>query len=165
MPVEFELFEVLKRKRLKLAVAESCTGGLVAARIVNVPGISEFFLGGVVSYSNEAKEKLLGVDKKVIETFGAVSPQTALSMAEGAVRIFGADCALSTTGVAGPSGGTAEKPVGLVFIGLVGPAGKKVFRFVFKDKHPDAVARRNAIRKKAAKKAIKLLKDFLEGRL
>ena len=103
---------------LTVATAESCTGGLVAKRLTEVPGASEVFGYGVVSYANEAKERLLGVSHETLERCGAVSPETAREMAEGARRLSGADIGVSLTGVAGPDGGTEEKPVGLVYLGV-----------------------------------------------
>jgi PncC family amidohydrolase len=111
---------------LTVAVAESCTGGAVAARIVSVAGSSNYLLGGVVAYSNEAKRRLLGVSAEILDTRGAVSAECAAAMAEGARRAFGADVAVSTTGIAGPAGATARKPVGLVYIGLATPTGTHV---------------------------------------
>jgi nicotinamide-nucleotide amidase len=101
-----------------LAIAESCTGGLLANRITNVPGASEVFLAGYVTYANSAKKDILGVIPKLIDEHGAVSEPVAGAMAEGARARAGADYALATTGIAGPAGGTPEKPVGTVFIGL-----------------------------------------------
>ena len=114
---------LLKKKGWTLATAESCTGGLVAHMITSVAGSSEYFLGGAVSYSNDAKIKILGVKKATLAKHGAVSAQTALEMARGARRALGADCALATTGIAGPGGGSAAKPVGLVYIAAVLPGG------------------------------------------
>ena len=108
----------LLRRGLTLALAESCTGGLVAHRITNISGSSAAFLGGVVSYSNESKNQILAVSQDTLDNVGAVSAETALQMAQGARRLFGADVALSVTGIAGPTGGTPEKPVGLVYIHL-----------------------------------------------
>ena len=102
------------RRAASLGLAESCSAGLLAARITDIPGASEYFAGGVVSYSNEAKHDLLGVDEALLEEFGAVSPEVAKAMAEGALERFDADVALSITGIAGPGGGTDEKPVGFV---------------------------------------------------
>ncbi|MCS7228478.1 MAG: competence/damage-inducible protein A [Candidatus Kryptonium sp.] len=116
-----ELEEVIGRllteRGLKLAVAESCTGGLIADRITNVPGSSKYFERGVVAYSNEAKVQILGVPEELIRNFGAVSREVAESMAEGVRKISGADIGISTTGIAGPTGATPTKPVGLVWIG------------------------------------------------
>ncbi len=108
----------LESKNLTIASAESCTGGLVAGRIINYPGASKVFVDGVVSYSNESKIKRLGVSEQTLEKYGAVSEQTAKEMADGIVKVLGADVGISTTGVAGPDGGTDEKPVGLVYIAV-----------------------------------------------
>ena len=113
-----DLVDLCARKGVKVAVAESCTGGGVGAAITSAPGASEVLPGGVVSYSNGAKEKVLGVRAETLARFGAVSEECAREMAEGARGLFGADVAVSVTGVAGPSGGSAEKPVGLVCFGL-----------------------------------------------
>ena len=109
--------EALKRNKLTLTVAESCTGGMLSSTIVAIPGSSEYYLGGVTSYANEAKVEVLGVKEKTLKEFGAVSEQTAKEMAEGARKRFNSDIAVSTTGIAGPAGGSEEKPVGLVWIG------------------------------------------------
>ncbi|MFO7605992.1 MAG: CinA family nicotinamide mononucleotide deamidase-related protein [Desulfurivibrionaceae bacterium] len=106
-----------------LALAESCTGGLISHRVTRVPGSSEYFLGGAVTYSNELKEQMLGVDGELLAEYGAVSPETARAMAEGIRRKTGADIALAVTGIAGPSGGTADKPVGTVCFGLATSGG------------------------------------------
>ncbi len=116
--IEKRIGEVLRKRGWTISVAESCTGGQICDRITNVPGSSEYFLGGMVTYSNESKRRHLGVPKKEIERFGAVSPQVAKRMAIGVRERFEATFGLSTTGIAGPSGGTLEKPVGLVYIGL-----------------------------------------------
>ena len=114
----------LRTRGLTLAVAESCTGGLIAHRVTNVPGSSEYFRGGVGAYGNQAKVDLLGVSPAILDRHGAVSEATAGEMAVGALRVLGADVAVSTTGIAGPGGGTPEKPVGLVCFGFA--AGKEV---------------------------------------
>lgn len=111
------LIKLLKKKGLSVTTAESCTGGLLSAQLVNVAGASEVFNMSAVTYANGAKEKVLGVPKDILEKYGAVSEQTARAMAEGAAVFAGADVALSVTGIAGPDGGTKEKPVGLVYIG------------------------------------------------
>ncbi|WP_457567340.1 CinA family protein [Desulfurobacterium sp.] len=162
MSVEFKLKELMTEKKLTLSTAESCTGGLVAARIVNVPGSSEYFMGGVVSYDNSVKMKVLNVSTETLLKYGAVSEETAKEMVEGVKKLMGTECAVSTTGIAGPSGGTPEKPVGLVYIGVSVKERTEVYRFVFKDNHPDPVKRRNKIRRKAAKKALKLLLAMLK---
>jgi len=165
MRPEFKLKELLTKRGLKLSTAESCTGGLVAARIVNVPGSSAYFMGGVVAYDNTVKMKVLNVSPETLLKYGAVSEQTAKEMVIGVKELLGTECAISTTGIAGPSGGTPEKPVGLTYIGVSVGDRVEVFRFVFEDKDPDEVARRNNRRRKAAKKAIKLLIQMLEGKI
>lgn len=110
--------EYLRREGLKVAFAESCTGGLASKRIVDVPGASSVFLGSIVSYSNEVKMKLLGVSDDTLEKFGAVSEQTAREMAEGVVLATGADIGVSITGIAGPQSDDTNKPIGLVYIGV-----------------------------------------------
>ena len=114
---EERLVALLRQRQLHVATAESCTGGQIAATIVNVPGASWVFDQGLVTYSNEAKERLLGVRHETLETYGAVSAQTAEEMARGAAASAGAQVGISSTGIAGPDGGTPEKPVGLVWIG------------------------------------------------
>ena len=116
---------------LSVALAESCTGGLVAATITDVAGSSGYFLGGVVSYSNDAKASLLDVPQATLDAHGAVSAQVAKAMAAGARARFGASLAASVTGVAGPDGGSEEKPVGLTYVGLATAAGVEVRRFQF----------------------------------
>ena len=115
--LEEELVTLLKEKGYTVTTAESCTGGLVSGTIVNTAGASDVLNEAYITYSNQAKEKLLGVSHETLEQFGAVSPQTAKEMAEGAARAAEADMGLSTTGIAGPGGGTKEKPVGLVYVG------------------------------------------------
>jgi nicotinamide-nucleotide amidase len=110
--------DILVRNKLTISTAESCTGGLLAGRIINYPGISESYLEGAITYSNEAKVKILGVKKETLESHGAVSPETAIEMAKGIAKVAGTNIGISTTGIAGPGGGTEEKPVGLVYIGL-----------------------------------------------
>jgi len=122
---------LLRARGLTLATAESCTGGLIGHLITNVPGSSDYYLGGVVSYANQAKIGLLGVRPETIERYGAVSEQTACEMAQGVRGLLGADLGLSVTGIAGPGGGTPEKPVGLTWIGISTPAGVRAQRFVW----------------------------------
>jgi len=116
---------------LSVATAESCTGGLAAATITTVPGSSGYFLGGFVTYADDAKVALLGVPAAVLAAHGAVSAQVAIAMAEGARARLGADLAVSLTGVAGPAGGTATKPVGLTYIGLATGEGSEVRRYAW----------------------------------
>ena len=115
--LEEQVVELLAERRLTVTTAESCTGGLIAGTLVNAAGASDVLNEGYVTYSNEAKERLVGVRRETLENFGAVSKETAREMAEGAAKAAGADAALSATGIAGPGGGTPEKPVGLVYIG------------------------------------------------
>ncbi len=124
--LEGTVVERFARARRTLAVAESCTGGLIAARLVDVAGASRVFVGGVVAYANAVKVQLLGVDAETIAREGAVSAAVAGAMAEGARRALGADHALAATGIAGPDGGTPTKPVGLVYVALAGPDGARV---------------------------------------
>lgn len=129
--LEETVVDLLVRCGYSVTTAESCTGGLIAGTLVNVAGASDVFREGYVTYSNEAKEKLVGVSHETLETYGAVSGQTAGEMARGAAAAAGAEAALSSTGIAGPGGGTKEKPVGLVYIGcfLKGKTVVKECRF------------------------------------
>ena len=135
---------------LTVAAAESCTGGEVSHRITEVAGSSGYFLGGIVSYSNSAKASLLGVPQAVLDNPGAVSEPCARAMAEGARRALGADIAVATTGIAGPGGGSARKPVGLVYIAVSGPAGSVVAEHRFSGD-------RRAVMDAAASEALDLL--------
>jgi nicotinamide-nucleotide amidase len=127
--LEAVVVRLLTERKLTLALAESCTGGAIANRITNVPGASAVFLAGLVTYSNEAKQKFLGVRGETLAQHGAVSEAVARAMAEGARRQTGADFALSVTGIAGPDGGTPEKPVGTVFVGIATPKSVGAERF------------------------------------
>jgi len=128
--IEQVVVKLLAQRKKTLALAESCTGGLIASRLTDVPGASEVFLGGVVSFANAAKEKFLGVRAETLAAHGAVSEAVAREMAVGAREKFGADLALAVTGIAGPAGGTAEKPVGTVFIALATASGVEVKKFL-----------------------------------
>jgi PncC family amidohydrolase len=148
---------LLKERGRKLVLAESCTGGLLGSRITDVAGSSEYFLGGVVAYAYEAKAELLGVSWETLNTKGAVSRETVLEMARGVRSAMKADVAVSVSGIAGPGGGTAEKPVGTTWIGLAASDGEwaKTFRFT---------GDREENKKSAADAALKLLLDYLEGK-
>ena len=116
---------------LTLATAESCTGGLIGHVLTEISGSSDYYVGGIVSYSNGLKEHELGVDRDTLERHGAVSAQTCVAMAEGARQRYGADVAVAVTGIAGPDGGTDAKPVGLTYVGVADAAGHDVRRFVW----------------------------------
>jgi PncC family amidohydrolase len=138
-----------------VAAAESCSGGAVARRITAIPGSSVYFLGSIVAYANEAKRTLLGVPRQLLETRGAVSAEVARAMAEGARRAFGADLAVATTGIAGPGGATARKPVGLVYVALATDVGTTVDEHRFD-------GGRAAVVDAAAEAALRLLVDEVE---
>jgi len=127
--LETVIVRLLTQGKQTLALAESCTGGFIANRLTNVPGASAVLWGGAVSYANEAKMKFLGVQQSTLAEHGAVSEETAREMAEGARRVSGANYALSATGLAGPDGGTAEKPVGTVFIGFASAEKSRAYKF------------------------------------
>ena len=117
MKLEEKIVMGLREKGYTVTTAESCTGGLLAGRLLNVSGASEVYNEGYITYSNEAKERILGVKHEILESYGAVSKETAAEMALGAAAVAKANVGLSTTGIAGPGGGTVEKPVGLVYVG------------------------------------------------
>lgn len=129
--LEKQFGEFLRNKGITVATAESCTGGYIAHLITSVAGSSDYFKGSVVAYSNEVKNRVLGVDAGDLEKYGAVSEPVVRQMAEGARRLLGTDYAVSTSGVAGPEGGTSEKPVGTVWIGLATPTGTIARKFLF----------------------------------
>lgn len=141
------LFNSLKLKNKTISVAESCTGGLICSNIVEISGVSDFFKLGVVCYSNEAKEKIIGVKRDSLEKFGAVSFKVAKEMAQGVRKISNSDIAISTTGIAGPFGGNLKKPVGLVYIGISTKKQTKVYKLLLSRGEKDE---RNKIRKMAA---------------
>jgi PncC family amidohydrolase len=127
----YQVNQIFTEKTLKIATAESCTGGLLSHILTSVSGSSTYFLGGVVAYSNQIKEKMLGVQEHTFLRYGAVSAQCAQEMADGVRVKFRADIGLSTTGIAGPTGGTPEKPVGLVFIAISTAEVTKTFKYQF----------------------------------
>jgi nicotinamide-nucleotide amidase len=148
------VLDLLRARNLTLATAESCTGGLVAARLTDVPGASDVFLGSIVAYSNAVKAGQLGVPEEVLSLHGAVSSEAAAAMARGARERLGADVALSVTGVAGPDGGTDSKPVGLVFLHASGPMGERELRL-------DFPGDRETIRGRAAVAALHLVRRLV----
>jgi nicotinamide-nucleotide amidase len=152
--VEEVVLGLCRQRGLTLATAESCTGGLVAARLTSIPGSSDVFVGGVVAYSNDVKRGELGVPEATLEAYGAVSEETAAAMAEGARERLGVDLAVSVTGVAGPGGGTEQKPVGLVYLHAVGPDGARSVTF-------SVPSDRESIRRRAAVAALHLVRRLL----
>lgn len=154
--LEVVVVQLLAQNKKWIATAESCTGGYIANRITNVPGASSVFMGGVVTYSNELKEKLLGVRQQTLSAEGAVSAATALEMAEGARMRLGADLALAVTGIAGPGGGTASKPVGTVYLALATAAGTEVVHKV----HPHE---RDTFKQVTSQRALDMVRRHLLG--
>jgi len=156
--LEKKIGTMLTERGQTVGVAESCTGGLVCKRVTDISGSSAYFIAGLVTYSNAAKTMFLSVPEKDIARHGAVSESVARAMARGVRETAQTDIGLSVTGIAGPGGGTAEKPVGLVYMGLA--TKKKVFarRFVFEGNRP-------RVRKQASDEALRMLLDYLEGRL
>jgi nicotinamide-nucleotide amidase len=148
------VLDLARARGLTLATAESCTGGLVASRLTAVPGSSDIFRGGVVAYADDVKEHELGVGASVLAEHGAVSAETARGMAEGARSRLGTDVAVAVTGIAGPGGGTDDKPVGLVFLHAVGPDGEEARRI-------DLPGDREMIRGRAAAAALHLVRRLL----
>lgn len=148
------IVETLAKKNMTIATAESCTGGMVASAVVDYPGASKVFMDGMVTYSNEAKMKFLGVKSDTLEKHGAVSHETAKEMCEGIARVSGTDVGISTTGVAGPGGGTPQKPVGTVYIGIT--VNKKTVT-----KHLELKGTRTEIRKQTTYILLNELKNIL----
>jgi len=154
--------DLLREREWTLSIAESCTGGLICDRITDIPGSSDYFEGGMVTYSNESKAKHLRIPLGYIKRYGAVSPQVARKMAQGVRKAFGTTFGLSTTGVAGPTGGTKRAPIGRVFIGLA--SGRRTWV-----KKEDLKGSRKEIKRKASEKALQYFYerlihgDFLRG--
>ncbi len=151
--LEESVVRLLTAQQLRLATAESCTGGMLAARITNVPGSSHVFQGGVVAYSNEAKTRLVGVDEELIRSHGAVSEEVAEALASEVRARFGTELGVGITGIAGPEGGTPEKPVGLVYIALAHRGGVKVQRNEF-------LGSRNDVRTRAVLTALVMVREY-----
>ena len=151
-----EVGALLESRGWQLAVAESCTGGWVGSLITDVPGSSNYFLGGIIAYSNEIKAGLLGVSVEALERHGAVSQQVALEMANGARSVFGVDVAAAVTGVAGPSGGTQDKPVGTTWIAVTSENWERVERFRWEGDRLEN-------KRRSADAALRMLMEGLEG--
>jgi len=154
--LERHVGELLRARQLTLATAESCTGGLVGHRLTDVPGSSDYYVGGVISYANSVKQQLLGVQPETLAQHGAVSQVCALEMARGVRRLLQADIGLSVTGIAGPTGGTPDKPVGLVYLALVAADQEHCRRFVWDGD-------RAANKARSAQAALELLAAYLHG--
>lgn len=125
------IIKKLQKKRMKISVAESCTGGLLSSQITSISGSSKIFSMGLVTYSNQSKIKILNIPKKIIEKYGSVSEECCLSMVKNLKKISRADISISITGIAGPSGGSAKKPVGLVYVGIIKGTNIKVKKLLF----------------------------------
>ena len=149
---------ILHTRGLKLSAAESCTGGLIGNRITDVVGSSEYFLGSIVAYAYEVKVKLLDVSWNTLNKYGAVSRETVLEMARGVQQRIGSDVAISVSGIAGPGGGTPEKPVGTTWIGLIAKDGEWAKEFHFS-------GNREQNKSSAADAALQMLLDYLQGEL
>lgn len=152
--IEEVVSKLLIDRNIKISTAESCTGGMIASRLIGVPGVSEVFLEGAVTYSNEAKMRTLNVKEETLKKFGAVSAETAMEMAEGIAKRTGSDISVVTTGIAGPGGGTEDKPVGLVYFGLYYKEKTYTYRYVFNGD-------RNKVRLKAAVTALDLVRRHI----
>jgi PncC family amidohydrolase len=155
-PLEVQIGPLLRKAGWKLVTAESCTGGLISHRVTEVPGSSDYFLGGFVAYAYEAKVATLGVSWETLKTHGAVSRETVIEMARGARRALGADLAVSVSGIAGPGGAQVAKPVGTTWIGLSAPDGDwaRLFRFSG-DRHQNKAA--------AAEAGLHMVLEYLQG--
>lgn len=157
MTLEEKVVKTLNEKGLVLATAESCTGGLIAKRITDVSGSSSVFNCGIVSYSNEIKEKVLGVQHKTLETYGAVSEQTVREMVKGVLKVSGADIAVSVSGIAGPNSDNTQKPVGLIFLAVSN--GKNTMVKQLNNTFTESIRENN--RKSASDEALKMILNLV----
>lgn len=148
---------LMTEQGLTIATAESCTGGLIAHQLTNVSGSSAYFMGGVVAYSNEIKERVLGVSDETLSVYGAVSQECAREMARGARRLLDTDVAISTTGIAGPTGGTPEKPVGLVYVALAAQDFERCEQHLWRGDRLEN-------KRRTAGAALEMLRQYLETR-
>ncbi|HSW88536.1 MAG TPA: CinA family protein [Candidatus Saccharimonadales bacterium] len=155
MDIAEEVGLLLKKNKLNLAIAESCTGGLVGDLITNISGSSDYFLGGIIAYDNRIKIEVLGVKRETIDLYGAVSEETAKEMASCVREKFGSDIAVSITGVAGPTGGSEEKPIGLTYIGLATRDTVIAKKFLWK-------GNRIENKEQSAKAALEIIREYLE---
>ena len=156
--MEVEIGRLLMQRGLKLGLAESCTGGLVGHLITNVPGSSEYFMGGVISYAYETKVSILGVSWDTLKNYGAVSHETVLEMARGAKKLFDVDIAVSISGIAGPGGGSEGKPIGTTWVGLAANDGEWTREFHFDGDREENKA-------SSADAALQMLLDYLMGKI
>jgi len=154
-PLEVLVGELLNKRGLRLAAAESCTGGLIGHLLTNVAGSSKYYMGSIIAYANEAKVRLLGVSQKTLEKYGAVSSETVIEMARGMRIALGADIAISVSGIAGPGGGTPEKPVGTVWIGLSSAQEEYSRHYLWSGD-------RLAVKEQTAQAALYLLLEYLQ---
>lgn len=164
LPLEAQIGELLKKRKMKLTFAESCTGGLVGHRVTNIPGSSDYYLGSVTAYAYEVKEQLLGVRHETLNTYGAVSRECVIEMARGVRKALSGGfplenvLGLSISGIAGPGGGTPEKPVGTVWVGMSAPEGDWAWRLCWKG---DRIQNKED----SAQAALQLVVYYLEGNL
>jgi PncC family amidohydrolase len=156
MPIEDDVIHGCAARGVTLSVAESCTGGLIGSLLVDIPGSSKVFSGGIIAYHNRPKQQLLGVPSEMLQHGGSVSEPAVKAMAEGARRAFGTTLALGSSGIAGPTGGSPEKPIGTVYVALAAPESTQVERFLF----PSA---RRAYKLQVAEAALELVIAWLAG--
>jgi len=155
IPIEIIAGELLRKRGLRIAVAESCTGGLIGHLLTNVPGSSTYFIGGCQTYAYEAKVRLLGISWDTLEKHGAVSKEVAIEMAQRVRYVLAADIGVSATGIAGPGGGTPQKPVGLVWLGLSTPDGDHAYKYIW-----DGDRQKN--KQLTAEQALRLVVEYLQ---
>jgi PncC family amidohydrolase len=160
--VASNVVKYMTEQGLTLSAAESCTGGLVSASVTNVPGASKVFLGGAVTYTEELKMKLLGVKKQTLECFTVYSRQTAEEMSEGVKRLTGSDCSIAVTGIAGPDGGTADKPVGTVYVSVSCPNAAVTKNLMLYNENEYGKLDRGRIRELTVLRALELLSELLK---
>lgn len=153
--LEVQVGGLLRQRNWRLATAESCTGGLIGNRLTDVPGSSDYYLGGIIAYANQVKISQLGVRAQTLDVNGAVSQETVIEMASGVRRLLDADVGLSVSGIAGPGGGSPEKPVGLTWIGLSAPGIEQAWSYIWRGS-------RRQIKKQTADQALKLLISLLQ---